>query len=961
MQSPDKVLLPQLALLERGLRTTESLIAQMEPDSFTVVSATRRDTNFVTMERRYALGDTARVVAKLARVGGDTVVRGVDYRGVPVLASGQLVSGTPWIVVCRQDLASLRAEGRAFAIAAWSVAGVLILLVALGLRLMRLAAVRRSERQRYALASRYLAATTTSLDGSMLLAPDGRLLDVNESLSRITGYTKAELLSLTLTHLMQTVPAEEVQSWINELMSRRNAHFHSQWRRKEGTVIEVDISASHLPDADGGQLFCFVRDVTEQITTTRRLARLNTLYTFLNRVSKALFAAKTVQAAYEIVTRSALEDGRFRLCWIGVTDEPAGVVRPVAWAGSASAYVRELHITLDPSLPTSRGPTGLCVRNARAIVANDFARDARTQPWHALAEEHGLAASASLPVVVDGRVVAAVMFYASESHFFDDELLATLGEVSRLLGLVVQSVAAEERSREEAERRHLSEQRFRRLFESSPLPMFVLHEQTLLITRVNRAFTERFGYTLQDIPTFEIQQQRFYPDHETRAQLGDLFFEDIARTAESDAPVQSPDLRVCCKDGSYRDAQAFLSRAGDELVLGFVDVTEQRAMQATLQKAEEIAKLGSFSHDFTTNEFRTSSGFLEVLGFSAQVRDAHDDPNVPWLFNLFHPDDTAKMLAAFLHSKDVDETVRAAPDEGPQRHLRVRVHVEHDALGHPVQAVGSFQDVTDEVTARQELTRLRDHLQDVVDERTAELAKANATLQAADRRLKAMLSMSQKAATLDETAILQLGVDEAARLTGSAVGFLHLVTEDQEHLEFAAWSTGTMERCDCLYEVQTSVHSAQTWMQAVRHRTPVLVNAVDRTSLRACPTGHVSLQRFLAVPIPDGDRICLLLAVGDKAGDYDASDVQELELIGHDIWSVVQRRRADLALERAYARVKASDQRFAVAMDVSSEGVWEWDIQPGRLSFYDPDATMLGFAPSEMSTAVNEWVNYLHP
>ena len=954
-------LLPMLTQLEGEARGAESVILQRLGDSITVVAATRSGGTLVPLHVHMARQDTTHVPGLLERYGADSVVKGLDYRGVPVLAAGRLIAATPWLVVAKVELETLHEEQRTVAILIWAAAVGLILLTGLTLRLFWFAADRRAEQRQFVLASQLLTATTTSMDGIIIIAPDGRVLDANPSLAGMTGFTQTELLRLTLTDLMQSVPADEVLDWIAELIRRESAHFHSQWRRKDGPVIEVDISSSHLPGAGEGQLFCFVRDVTAQIETTRRLSRLNALYAFLNRASEALFAARSAQAAYDFVVRSALDDGRFRLCWIGEVDEAAGIVRPVAWAGAAAEYVPRLHITTDPALPTSQGPTGVCVAEARTVLANDFAGDPRTAPWHALAEEHGLGASAALPVIVDGRVVAAVMFYATDRGFFEPELVSTLSEVARLLGLVLQSVAAEQRRHEEEERRRISEERFRRLFESSPLPMYVLHESSGLITRVNRAFIERFGYTTDDLPDLDTQFARFYPDPVYRTAVVGIWQAETGRASTSDSPLQLPVLRICCWDGTYRDAQGFVSRAGDELVVGWVDLTEQRAMQATLQQAEEIAKLGSYSHDLTTNEIRTSPDFLDVLGFDARVRDETPDPSAPWLLNLFHPDDSAQMLAAFLHLRDVDQVVRAAAGAGPQRYLHVRTVIEHDSAGHALRAVGSIQDVTAEVTATNELRRLRDHLQDLVDERTAELAKANAILQATDRRLKAMLAMSQKAATLDESAILQLGVDEAARLTASPVGFLHLISEDQQHVEFGFWADGTVAQCECLYESRYAVADAQTWRTMVRDRQPVLINAVEMSALAACPPGHVPLHRLLAVPVVEGDRVRAVVAVGNKEADYDASDMQELRLIGHDIWSVLSRRRADLALERAYERVKASDQRFAFAMEASSEGVWEWDIVHELFRFNDPYATMLGFSPEEMPHEFAAWATLLHP
>ncbi len=955
-------ILPLFSQVEGGYEGAETVLGQREGDSVAVVAAARRGVALVPLQSRIALSDTERVASKLYLGSENEVVEGLDYRDVRVLAAGARVPGTPWIVIAKVDLSTLTRLERTFAIVTWLTAGGLIMLAGLVLRVLWLAANRRADQRQFELASRYLASTTTSIDGFVLLAADGRLQNVNEALEGMTGYTREELLSRTLSDLKIGIPKESVQEWIDELRRRGSSRFRSQWRRKDGSVLEIDVSTTHLSGEDGGQLFTFVRDISGQIATTNRLTRLNSLYVFLNKASESLFAAGSVDAAYEAVTRSAVDGGHFPLAWVGAVDWKDGVVRPVAWSGAASHYVGSLHITLDPSLATSQGPTGVAAREARAVVSNDFANDPRMAPWHGIAAEHGLHASIAMPVSVDGQVVATVMFYADSVGYFDAEMTGLLGEITRLLALVVQSAATDERRRAEEQRRHVSEERFRRFFEASPVAMFVQHEATGLITRVNQAFTDLFGYTIEDIPDIQEQGRQFYPDAEYRQRLLEAWAHDVDVVSHEQTSVVSPDLRIRCKDGTYRSVQGFMSRAGDELILGWVDITELRGNQATLQQAEEIARLGSFSYDFRTRRIRTSPDFFRVLGFDERQRDEAVDDGTVWLLNFAHPDDRERLRASLRRPQDVDEVVRSVAPGDARRFMRLRLRLERDASKRPVQAIGTVQDVTAEVLATEELTRLRDHLQELVDERTAELARANATLQKSDRRLKAMLAMSQQATALDEKSILQLGIDEAARLTDSPVGFLHLISHDQERIEVECWSATTRAQCSLQRQGHDAPPAAGLWADAVRRRTPVLVNEFPGAAApTTMPRDHLTLGRYLAVPVLEGDAVCLVIGIGNKATPYDESDIQELQVIGHDIWSVVSRRRAGVALELAYDRVQASDQRFAAAMQASSEGVWETLPMEGRSTFSETYETMLGYRPGEVPTALDAWFELLHP
>ena len=214
--------------------------------------------------------------------------------------------------------------------------------------------------------------------------------------------------------------------------------------------------------------------------------------------------------------------------------------------------------------------------------------------------------------------------------------------------------------------------------------------------------------------------------------------------------------------------------------------------------------------------------------------------------------------------------------------------------------LGVCRDITERRQVDAELARHRHHLEELVRERTAELETANRQLRTSDMRLKALFEMSESADRLDERELLQLGIEEAVRLTDSEIGYLHLVNDDQETLQLFTWSTGTLAHCTADHETHYPVPLAGIWADSLRLRVPVVHNDYPSTpNRRGQPAGHAVLRRHLGVPVIEKDKVRMLLGVGNKPTDYDSSDAHELQLIGNDLWRIVMRRRAELQLEMA--------------------------------------------------------------
>jgi len=184
-------------------------------------------------------------------------------------------------------------------------------------------------------------------------------------------------------------------------------------------------------------------------------------------------------------------------------------------------------------------------------------------------------------------------------------------------------------------------------------------------------------------------------------------------------------------------------------------------------------------------------------------------------------------------------------------------------------------------------------LLDITERKRAEdISKLN------ELRLEALQKLNQMAESpLQEIAAFAL--EEATRLTGSTIGYVAFMNEDETVLTMHAWSKTAMEECGIKdFTHNFPLETTGLWGEAVRQRRAVITNDYTAPSplKRGCPEGHVPLTRHMNAPIFDGQKIVIVAGVGNKPTDYDESDVRQLTILMEGMWRIIQRNRAEEAL-----------------------------------------------------------------
>ncbi len=124
---------------------------------------------------------------------------------------------------------------------------------------------------------RQVALLTFALDNirdeAFLSDDKARFHYVNEEACRVLGYTRAELLGMTVPDIDLQIPAERwPERWL-ELKTQRALSFESRHRTRDGRIFPVAISGNYFEYGGGAYCLALVRDITERKKAEEALKR----------------------------------------------------------------------------------------------------------------------------------------------------------------------------------------------------------------------------------------------------------------------------------------------------------------------------------------------------------------------------------------------------------------------------------------------------------------------------------------------------------------------------------------------------------------------------------------------------------------------------------------------------------------------------------------------------------------
>ncbi len=938
---PAKALFPILKAWPEPSTSGEVLLLRRDGDHVLYLNAARRQPDPAVQLREplsYKNLAAARILRREVEEG--SLVEGLDYRGLPVMAVARAVHGTDWFLMAKVDKAELYAGMGADVL--WIVVvGMLSLFVAAtGAFVFRqrqelAASLREREIQAEKLhALELLDAIAEGSDDSIFAKDiEGRYLLFNRAFARAMGKKPTDVLGLDDTALFPPEQAALIMANDRRVMAD---NLSTTFQEDVTTIYgEVSFQATKGPlhDTAGNVIGMF--GISRDVTDIKRAERERELTVdFLRLVHESGDKEGMIRAATAFFRdRSGCEAVGIRIRhgndypYFETSGFPIEFVRAEnsLCARDCNGEVlldadfnpilecmcgNVIRGRFDPSKPFFSKNGSFWTNNTTQLLATTTEADRQARTRNRCNGE-GYESVALLPLRVGDNRLGLLQLNDRRKGRFTSEDIALWERLTGYLAVALAKLQAEELRRE-------SEEQFKAMFEMASIGMAQADPHTGQWLRVNQKLCEITGYSADEMLAMHIREITHPEDSEKDWEA----FQDLVSGNLKDYRLEKRYIR---KDGTVIwvnvNATVIRDAAGQPTrTMGTIeDITERkraeellRHQEMVLREAAEIAHVGGWEFDPVTLEGSWTEETARIHEIDPDVT-----PTAALGMGFFHGESRARIEAAVREAIEsgtpYDLELELVSAKGSHKWVRSICHpIVHN--GHVLRVRGSFQDITE-----------RKHSEEAL---RSSLEEKEALLKEVHHRVKNNLQIVASLLNLQQSRSRGQDVSDVLRDTRNRVrsmAILHEVLYRSGNLARINFAVYISELCVQLlrsYGQKTAGIKLDKQVApiglALEHAVPcgLIVSELVSNSLKHGFPGNRGGRVQIELQ-PDGKRQVFVLCVSDDGvglpPDFDVSKAATLGL------KLVSNLAGQLGGELSVERPSEGGAAFRVVFPISKD------------------------------------------
>jgi PAS domain S-box-containing protein len=299
-------------------------------------------------------------------------------------------------------------------------------------------------------------------------------------------------------------------------------------------------------------------------------------------------------------------------------------------------------------------------------------------------------------------------------HYFESYFKPAKNNNKEIIGVAVTTrditakKLADKEQIEIKESLRFSEQQYRTLFDSNPLPCWIYDFETKRFLEVNEAAIKHYGYTRE-----EFLQSTIYiiQAEENIEKLKNSSYNRVQKTYSlnnwkhriKDGRIIFVDLRI--NSINYHGKAANLVVAHD-VTPKVVTENELRKSNERFRLAAKASSEALWEWDVITKEAYISSTYTDMMGWKADEFRKFDE----W-YDYIHPDDQEETIDSYQRAIDDPNTerweyeYRYLKSDGSYAYVNDKAVIVRDEKGNAIKVTGALQDITEKKRIEGELKK----------------------------------------------------------------------------------------------------------------------------------------------------------------------------------------------------------------------------------------------------------------
>ncbi|MBI5952848.1 MAG: PAS domain S-box protein [Chloroflexi bacterium] len=743
---------------------------------------------------------------------------------------------------------------------------------------------------------------------------DGKIVEVNEGFSQITGYSREESLGNTTIDLGLWADPKVREGFVSALQGQsRLRGVEYDFRSRSGKILKGLLSAEVVLLGDTPHLLAIIHDITQRKQMEEALRERNALLETLRQATLDMLARRNMDDLLSTLVESARKLLDAHAVSIDLLE---GTDMLITYAASSDKFLKVGDTVW-------RGKEGFlswqAVDSGEPAIMEDYAT---WEKRRALYEGLPLHAAMVVPIKHKDSVVGTINFARSNSNQpFTETDIYVAGQFAQMTALVMDNAQVYSQLQSELKERIQVEEALRQSRE---------RYQAFISQSFEAIYRTEFDHPIDISLPVETQIDLIYENaymaecNQTLAGMYGLSSAEAMvgmRLVDAHGGRDNPVNRAAFRkfiEGDYRsinDETMEYDKAGNPVwflsnTIGIVengrlvrmwgtsiDITRRKKMELDLRNSEQRYQL-----IFDTMErgviYQAADGYVtsvnsaaeKILGLTLEQMQEGMLIEPYWSAiredgSLFS-DESHPFMAALQTGRPVSNVVMRVfnPKLNEYRWISINAMPQFkNGEDVPYQVYTTFDDVTEHKLA--------------------------------DEVFQVRLKLFELSSSLSLGELMQVALDQIGPILNSPIGFYHFVESDQKTLSLQAWSTRTLSEF-CKAEgrgLHYPIDQAGVWTDCVFQRKPVIHN--DYPSLpnrHGLPPGHAEVIRELVVPILRNGLVVSILGVGNKPSNYTDKDAQLVSYLADVIWEIVERKRTEEKLQQLSRAVEQSPASIVI-------------------------------------------------